>query len=116
MTDALPAMTEKELSKQIVAAAKECGWLTYHTFLSKWSKPGFPDLCMVRNDRLLFWELKSAVGKVSESQAEWIEALSAVPGVDARVVRPGDLEEVYLLLIGSSLESVYTVREVKEIG
>ena len=103
-TQTLPPMTERELSKQVVAAAKETGWLVYHTFLSKWSKPGFPDLCMVRDGRLLFWELKSTVGKVTEPQAEWLAALSEVPGVDARIVRPSDLEEVYLLLVGSSIE------------
>ena len=97
--DGIPKMSERELSKQIVAAARDNNWLCYHTFLSKWSKPGFPDLCMVRDGKLLFWELKSDVGKVSEAQTEWLAELAAVPGVDARVVRPSDLEEVYLLLI-----------------
>jgi len=92
-------MTEKELSAQIVREAKNCGWLCYHTWLSKYSPAGFPDLAMVRNGQLLAWELKGANGKVSLAQREWLDALALVPGVDARVVRPADLEEAYKMLV-----------------
>ena len=98
-----PKMTEKELSRQIVREAKNCGWLVARTWLSKFSPAGEPDLRMVRNGKLLFWELKSDKGKVSTSQQEWLDALALVPGIDVRVVRPTDLEEAYRFLVEPSM-------------
>lgn len=95
----VPAMTERELAKSIISAARQCGWKVYHTFLSKWSEAGFPDLILARDGRILAFELKSAKGKVSESQQEWLDTLALVPGVDARVVRPADLESAYRALV-----------------
>lgn len=92
-------LTEKELSKNIIKEAKELGWKAYHTFFSKWSERGFPDLLMIRDGKILAWELKNATGKVSEAQQEWLDAFGLVPGVDARVVRPDDLEEAYKVLV-----------------
>jgi hypothetical protein len=92
-------MSEKELSRNIVKEAKDLNWLVYHTWLSKFSPAGFPDLCMVRGNRLLFWELKTNKGKVNPLQEAWIDALSQVPGVEAKIVRPDNLEEAYKELI-----------------
>lgn len=92
-------MTEVALSNSIVHAARECGWMVYRTWNSMHSPAGFPDLCLVRNGKMKFWELKSRVGKMRSLQDDWIEALSAVPGVEAKVVRPADLEEAYKELI-----------------
>ena len=93
------SMTEKELLRSIVAAAKECGWRVWHPWLSIHSARGFPDLFMAKGGRALAWELKTNKGKVTEAQQEWLEALVQVPGVDARVVRPADLEQAYRALI-----------------
>lgn len=92
-------MTEKELLRCLVDAAKECGWLCYHTFLSKWSRPGFPDLILVRDGVLLAFECKSAKGTVSEPQQTWLDALAQVRRVEARMVRPADLEAAYRALV-----------------
>lgn len=97
--DAVPAMTEKALSKAIVSVAKECGWLVARTWLSKFSPAGEPDLRMLRNGKLLVWELKTDKGKVSPAQQEWLDAYAEVPGVDVRVVRPANLEEAYKVLL-----------------
>ena len=98
--DALGPMTEAELSRHIIAAAKECGWRCYHTFLSIHSPAGFPDLFLVRNGKVLAWELKSDKGKALPAQQEWLDALALVPGIEAKVVRPADLEEAYKILAG----------------
>lgn len=95
-----PAMTEKDLLRCIRNAAKDCGWLCYHTWTSIHSPRGLPDLLMVRNGKLLFWELKSATGKLTDKQKEWLNALAQVPGADVRVVRPSNLEEAYQILVG----------------
>ncbi|MDJ0322134.1 VRR-NUC domain-containing protein [Pseudarthrobacter sp. PS3-L1] len=68
------------------------GWeLAYHTFDSRRSVAGFPDLVLVssRRGRVLFRELKSDVGRVSVDQGVWIAGLTA-GGVDAGVWRPAD--------------------------
>jgi len=92
-------MTERELSNNIVKEAKELGWMVYRTWNSMHSPAGFPDLIMIRHTRLLAWELKSAKGKMRPLQQEWIDALSQVHGVEAKIVRPDNLEEAYKELI-----------------
>ena len=86
-------MTEKELQAAIVEAAKWGGWYIYHTHDSRRSAAGFPDLVMVRGREMLAWELKSSRGRLTGAQLSWLAALSAVPGVDARVVRPEHLDD-----------------------
>ncbi|KKL75268.1 hypothetical protein LCGC14_2056560 [marine sediment metagenome] len=92
-------MTEKKLSQNIVNEARDLGWLVNRPWLSIYSPKGYPDLTMVRGGKILFWELKTAKGKVSAAQQEWLDALALVPGVDVRVVRPDDLEEAYRILV-----------------
>lgn len=82
-------MTEAELQNQVVAMAKRLGWLVYHTYSSKKSAPGFPDLVLVR-ERTLFRELKSATGVLSPPQRTWLAALRT-SGADADVWKPEHL-------------------------
>ncbi len=91
--------TEKQLQTTIRTAALDCGWLFYHTWKSQFSAKGFPDCVMVKNGRMLAWELKGPYSKPSPAQLEWIEALKAVPGVDARLVYPADLDDAYTALV-----------------
>ena len=95
------AMTEAELQRSIVAAARDCGWLVQFAWSSMHSPSGFPDLVLCNSERheLLFWELKSAKGKVSEAQQIWLDALGKIVNVEARVVRPADLEWCYQRLV-----------------
>lgn len=91
-------MTEKELDTEVRTLAKLCGWLYYHTYRSKRSPAGFPDVVLVRPPRIIFAELKSGTGKLTVEQQEWISLLSAVPHVETWVWRPGDLEDIATLL------------------
>lgn len=59
MTSALQYQTEAEFQSAVVEYARLCGWVTYHTHNSMFSEKGFPDLCMVRDGRLVFAELKA---------------------------------------------------------
>ena len=86
-------MRESDLLETIRQAAKMSGWLTYHALRSEGSEPGFPDLVAARGGRLLLWELKSADGRVSKEQAEWLRRLNEVERIDVNVVRPADLPE-----------------------
>lgn len=55
----LPAISEKEFQSQVEQYAGMCRWLFYHTRDSRKSAKGFPDLTFVRDERLIFAELKS---------------------------------------------------------
>jgi len=55
---------------------------------------GYPDLCMVKGNRLIYAELKREGGKPTPEQVEWLEALSKVPGVECFLWKPSDYEVV----------------------
>ena len=84
-------MSEKQLQDRVVTLAHRMGWLTYHTFDSRRSDPGFPDLVLVhpRQRRVLFRELKAEAGTVRPDQKTWIATLG-VAGADASIWRPRD--------------------------
>ena len=68
-------INEKEFQSLVVTTARENNWLVYHTFDSRKSSPGFPDLCLVRNGVIMFVELKTDKGAVTTGQRQWIEQL-----------------------------------------
>jgi hypothetical protein len=75
-------ISERLYQQSIVDLARILGWRTYHTFDSRRSAPGFPDLVLVKGERLVFAECKAARGKVSQAQRGWLEALSAVSSIE----------------------------------
>lgn len=77
-------MTEKQLQDAVLDAAYTFKWLAYHTYDSRRSSPGFPDLVLARNGEVLFVELKSKVGRLRPEQKVWMEQLTAYsePGCD----------------------------------
>lgn len=81
--------TEKQFQEVVVKRARAHGWLVYHTFDSRRSEPGFPDLVLVR-DRIVFRELKTNQGRLSPYQSRFLAALKAA-GADVGVWRPSDL-------------------------
>ena len=88
--DALDAsVSEAELQRCILQLATACGWTTYHTYDSRRSNAGYPDLTLVRPPRLMFVELKSEKGKWRPMQEKWLELLRAC-NVEAYAWRPHD--------------------------
>jgi hypothetical protein len=90
-------MTEKALQAAVVKYARQRRWLVYHTYDSRRSAPGFPDLVLVRAFQVIFAELKTDKGKLTKDQDEWREALLEA---DQRwfLWRPSHLEAVFKLL------------------
>jgi hypothetical protein len=91
-------LPEKLFMAKVVKIFQDAGWKTYHTHDSRRSDPGFPDLVCVRPwkpyHRCLLWaELKTMTGKVSQVQHDWIAALEAAQ-VEVFVWRPSDLPEI----------------------
>lgn len=85
--------TEKEFQAKVLHYAHLNGWLCYHTFDSRRSANGFPDLVLVRGGNptgeLIFAELKTAKGRVSQAQQGWIDVLSTTEA-QAYIFRPAD--------------------------
>ena len=92
----LPELTEKQWQNQVTSLAKTLGYKVYHTFLSRWSDAGFPDLVLVGH-RVIYAELKREKGKCTESQAGWIRDLR-LAGAEVYVWRPSDWDEVVEVL------------------
>jgi hypothetical protein len=98
----LVSLDEKEFTALVVGTqsnpgvARMFGFRVYHTLRSKGSQPGFPDWTLAR-ERVVFLELKTEVGKVSDHQKVWLGALNDA-GVEAYVVRPRHFDAVTVVL------------------
>jgi hypothetical protein len=70
---------EADFQAQLVSAAKRLGWRVFHDYDSRRSEPGFPDLVLASRTqrRVIFAELKTGSGQLSEEQAWWAVTLSA---------------------------------------
>tara|TARA_R110000868_G_scaffold45454_3_gene150973 strand:- start:207 stop:620 length:414 start_codon:yes stop_codon:yes gene_type:complete len=95
-------MSEKTLTQLVVGTnsnpglARTFGFACYHTLRSKGSQPGFPDWTLAR-ERVVFLELKTETGKVSDYQKEWLTAFNAA-AVEAYVVRPRHFDAIACVL------------------
>ena len=96
-------VTEREFQKAVIEAARVLGWRVAHFRAARtsrgWRTPveadgaGFPDLCMVRDDRVVFAELKAETGKLRGEQAAWLADLGAA-GQSVHVWRPSDWDVI----------------------
>lgn len=74
-------------------------WRWHHEVDSRKSKPGFLDLVAVRGSRVLWIELKSWQGTVTDDQQDWIDDLS-IAGQEVYVWAPttSEWEEIERVL------------------
>jgi hypothetical protein len=105
MSPTVLKQTEKQFQAAVVEYAELNGWLIYHTYDSRRSNPGFPDLVMVhrgegeavpRRCRLVFAELKTERGRTSLAQAVWLEALGRIAAVGGACINWTPKLQVYL--------------------
>ena len=96
-------LSEAQFQAQIVTMARWHGWKVYHTYDSRRSEPGFPDLIMLRSGVQVVIECKSLNGKVTDDQQGWLDAFRAVPQCIVRVWRPSDWAEIHEVLQNASL-------------
>ena len=89
---------ERDFQHSVVELAELYGWMIYHTYDSRRSNPGFPDLVMVRDNRVIFAELKTMKGKVTKHQERWLEALAKTQ-VEVKLWRPSDINDIEEVLI-----------------
>lgn len=101
----LRSVLEADLQKAVINMATAAGWRWFHPPKAGVRKngsvrttvPGFPDLTLVRGERLVFIELKRETGVVSPAQADWHAALHQA-GAEVYVVRPSDLPTIRRIL------------------
>jgi hypothetical protein len=100
--------SEKGWQSTVLDIAKLGGWRTYHTFDSRRSTAGYPDLTLTRPPELIFAELKAEKGRTAPEQEAWLEDLQVVAewsnsgvGEVVRVYlwRPSDFDEVRRVLL-----------------
>lgn len=100
--------TEQAFQAQVVAYARLMGWTVWHDVATNAPRAcrqckaplnlprndaGFPDLVLVRRPRVVWAELKSERGKLTDDQADWIRTLRAC-GQDVHVWKPSDWRDV----------------------
>lgn len=94
---ALHAQTEASFQAQVIELARLRRWRHYHTRDSRRSVAGFPDLVLVRRERLIVAELKAEGGRLTREQAGWIGDLEVTPA-EVHVWRPSDWPEIEVAL------------------
>lgn len=93
-------MKEEEFRWQVRDIASLYGWnMQYHTYNSLHSDPGWPDevLCHPLRRRMVFVELKSDKGKISDAQRNWLIVLNSC-GLETALWRPKDIDTVIRVL------------------
>ena len=92
----LPKLTEKQFMAQVIQLAKLRRWMVYHTFDSRRSTEGFPDLVLLRDSRLIVAELKVGNNEPTTAQKWWLAAFKDA-NVAAHIWRETDwklIEEI----------------------
>lgn len=90
--------TEKDFQASVLELAHVKGWNTYHTYDSRRSAAGFPDLFLVRPPRIVVAELKSSRGRITPAQRAWLDLLARCSGVETYVWRPAGFDEIARVL------------------
>jgi hypothetical protein len=82
-------MSEADLEEAVRATCAAMGIRRFHHHSSRRTEPGFPDDVLIGAHGVLFRELKTQRGRVSDPQRETLDALTGC-GLDAALWRPGD--------------------------
>ena len=97
-------ITEAQFTQQIRDLAIITGWRFYHTWNSRNSAAGYPDITLCRGSRLIMVELQTDIGKVTKAQQDWLDALKAT-GIEVYCWRPRDFDGIVeTLKVGSYME------------
>ena len=104
----LRGVSEKEWQASIVAAIRKVYGhraLVFHVYNSKESDEGFWDLTVILppakpggRNRMFLWECKTETGTVSEAQSSWLSAAHEAVLIEARVMRPSDVDHLMQVL------------------
>jgi len=103
------ALSEKQLLGYVLEVASRTGWLAAHfgstvkiikrgrgiyTWIGEKGATGYPDVTLIRRDRLIFAELKTGNNRTTPAQDIWLDALGRVPGIEVYLWTDADLEAI----------------------
>ena len=107
-------MTEAEFQRQVIQLATLFGWRVHHVRPARvrvrgkdtYRTPvqghkGFPDLVLARRGRVIFAELKTGRGRLSEDQILWRDAMSGGQAAEYagwKIWRPMDWAHIERIL------------------
>ena len=102
MTRRTRGRPEGNFQDTIIELAEWNHWRLYHVArvqkqLRSHTSVGFPDLILLRAERGIAAEAKSATGRVSAAQRAWLAAFARI-GFETYVWRPRDWDAVYEIL------------------
>jgi hypothetical protein len=95
-----PECSEKKFQAHVARLAESHEWEVFHVFDSRRSKPGFPDLLMIKGSRLLVCELKVGKNTTTADQDKWL-ALFRTVGAEAFRWYPADWPALVSTLTGT---------------
>jgi hypothetical protein len=87
-------LSEAAFQAKVVALAVDNGFEVYHTFDSRRSAPGYPDLVIAKPGRLIVAELKVGRNKPTPAQEKWLRLYESIPGVRVFRWRETDWSEI----------------------
>ncbi len=90
-------ISEKDLQQQIEQLLQLFRWDYYHTWNSRHSAQGFPDLLALRPGRRLVAELKKEGEQPTPEQQNWLDKFEEV-GFEVYVWRPADIDQAAKVL------------------
>ena len=85
---------ETQWQSQVTDLADMFGWHWYHTYDSRRSPEGFPDLVLARPGETIFAELKSEGEELEPEQVIWYDVLKSNPANEVYVWWPKDWDEI----------------------
>lgn len=111
VTSSPKPITEAAWQSRVVEYAQLRGWLVHHTRPARTTRgwrtpvtgdPGFPDLVLARQGRVIIAELKRDGGRLAPEQCRWLDHLGPAMRWPVMVVvwRPGDWPKVQRILDG----------------
>jgi hypothetical protein len=62
-------VTEKDFQETVTSRAEDLGWWWYHVADSRRSRPGFPDLVLIKPPKVIFLEVKREKGRLTVDQS-----------------------------------------------
>lgn len=103
-TNPLLKINERAFTHAVVELAHWNQWLVFHPLPAQTSRgrwvtatqgdTGFPDLVLVKPGAgIIFAELKTAVGRVSDQQRRWLDAIEMAGG-ESHIWRPIDINHI----------------------
>ncbi len=99
-------LSEADFQTRIIDRARTLGWWVHHGRPARkgdgsWSTPiqgdaGFPDLVLARGGRVIFVEVKTEKGRLTDQQKQWMAELAGGPWTSPQVSTVNERVEVYL--------------------